>query len=160
MVSKNGILLLNVPPLADGTFPEEVRSTLLDVGHWLEINGEAIYGSSPWFIYGEGPARLEAGDHSFHHNDHFGKLQFTVEDLRFTVNGKYLYAICLGWPSEKLEIRALNNRFKVRDGEIGSVSLLGSEESLSWQHTAEALIINLPEEKPGDHAFVFKIEIK
>jgi len=158
VVSKNGILLLNVPPLEDGTFPEEARSILLDVGSWLEVNGEAIYGSSPWFIYGEGPQRLGTGYYSFHHNDHFGKLHFNEEDVRFTINGEYLYAICLGWPGEKLEIRALNNTFKVKEGEIKSVSLLGSEESLKWDHTPEALVIDLPAGKTGGHAHVFKIE--
>ncbi|MFC2099007.1 alpha-L-fucosidase [Bacteroidota bacterium] len=158
VVSKNGILLLNVPPLEDGTFPQEVRTTLLDVGQWLEVNGEAIYGSSPWFIYGEGPDRIEVGNYSYHHNDHFGKLHFNEEDIRFTVNGDMLYAICLGWPGESLEIRALNNRYKVKEGEIQAVSLLGLEKPITWRHTDTALEIDMPSDISGEHAYVFKIE--
>ncbi len=160
VVSKNGILLLNVPPMADGSFSEETRGYLMQVGQWLKVNGEAIYGASPWFIYGEGPGQIEEGNYSMHHNNHFGQIDFGAEDIRFTVNGEFLYAICLGWPGKELKIRSLNSRYKVKEGDIISVSLLGSDESLTWNHTPEALSITLPKQKTGDHAFVFKIARK
>ena len=55
VVSKNGNMLLNVAPKADGTIPEEQKTIMREIGVWLKINGEAIYGSRPWLIYGEGP---------------------------------------------------------------------------------------------------------
>ena len=79
IVSKNGNLLLNIGPRSDGTIPEEVQQVLLDVGAWLNVNGEAIYGTRPWRIYGEGPTKVAAG--SFHDTD---TTRYTAEDFRFT----------------------------------------------------------------------------
>ena len=67
IVSKNGNLLLNIGPRSDGTIPEGVQQVLLAVGAWLKINGEAIYGTRPWKIYGEGPTKVKPG--SFHDTD-------------------------------------------------------------------------------------------
>jgi alpha-L-fucosidase len=158
VVSKNGILLLNVPPMADGTFSEETETYLLEVGEWLKVNGEAIYGASPWFIFGEGPSKAPAGNYSMHHNNHFAQVKFGAEDIRYTVNGPYLYATCLGWPGESLTIRSLNSAYRVGEGSIRSVTLLGYEEELSWTHHPGGLTIDLPEEVPGNFAYVFKIE--
>jgi alpha-L-fucosidase len=94
IVSKNGNLLLNIGPRSDGTIPEEVQQVLLDVGAWLNINGEAIYGTRPWRIYGEGPTKVVSG--SFHD---FETGNYTAEDFRFTTKGKVLYAIGLAWPT-------------------------------------------------------------
>ena len=113
VVSKNGIFLLNIPPMADGTFPEEVQANLTELGSWLNKNGEAIYNTVPWFIYGEGSNEIEVGNYSFHHNNHFGAIQYSKEDIRFTVNGDNLYATCLGKPSGDLSIAALNSSFKL-----------------------------------------------
>jgi len=73
VVSKNGVLALNVPPLADGTFTPEIEQTLSEVGEWLGVNGEAIYGSTPWITFGEGPVDIKPGNYTFHHNEHFGE---------------------------------------------------------------------------------------
>ena len=94
IVSKNGNLLLNIGPRSDGTIPEEVQQVLRDVGAWLAVNGEAIYGTRPWKIYGEGPTKVAAG--SFHDTD---TATYTAEDFRFTTKGNELYAIELGWPA-------------------------------------------------------------
>ena len=96
VVSKNGNLLLNIGPRADGTIPDEVQQVLRAVGGWLKVNGDAIYGTRPWKIYGEGPTKVAAG--SFHDTK---TQEYTAEDFRFTTKGNDLYAIEMGWPSEK-----------------------------------------------------------
>ncbi len=94
IVSKNGNLLLNIGPKSDGTIPEQVQQVLLGVGGWLGVNGEAIYGTRPWRIYGEGPTKAAAG--AFHDTD---VTNYTAEDFRFTTKGGALYVIGLSWPS-------------------------------------------------------------
>ena len=92
VVSKNGNLLLNVGPKSDGTIPDQARAILLQMGAWLQTNGEAIYGSRPWLVYGEGPTKVAS---SAMYSD---QQQFTPQDIRFTTHNRALYAIALGWP--------------------------------------------------------------
>jgi alpha-L-fucosidase len=87
-------LLLNIGPRSDGTIPNEVQRVLLDVGAWLNVNGEAIYGTRPWRVYGEGPTKVAAG--SFHDTE---TTTYKPEDFRFTTKGDVLYAIGLAWPA-------------------------------------------------------------
>ncbi|MEM9418537.1 MAG: alpha-L-fucosidase [Planctomycetota bacterium] len=160
VVSKNGVLLLNVPPLADGGFTDEIRGKLEAVGDWLKVNGEAVYGASPWGLYGEGPTVPETGNYAYHHNDHFGKLAFTPQDIRFTVNGSNLYAACLGEPTDaRVTVQAFNTHFKLKPGVITNVSLLGCDAPVTWDHGDDGLIITLPDGfTPSPLASVFKIE--
>jgi hypothetical protein len=103
-VSKNGYLLLNVGPKPDGTIPEEARDLLLEVGEWLEVNGDAIYGTTPWMIASEGPTNLgEVGDIGFNESN----VVYTSKDVRFTVKGDNLYATFLAWPGEEAVITTL-----------------------------------------------------
>jgi alpha-L-fucosidase len=147
IVSKNGTLLLNIGPRADGTIPDEARKILTEIGGWLGTNGEAIYGTRPWRIYGEGPTKVEAG--SF--KDSSGR-QFTADDIRFTRKGSTLYAIAMGWPaSGRIVLKSLANQ------PVKKVELLGAPAALRWSRTAEGLTIDLPEAKLSDFAIAFKI---
>ena len=82
IVSKNGNLLLNIGPRPDGTIPDEVRNTLLEMGGWLKQNGEAIYDTTPWKVYGEGPTKIQPG---FGHDQ--DTKPYTAQDFRFTQKG-------------------------------------------------------------------------
>ena len=159
IVSKNGVLLLNVPPRADGTFTAEVQKKLAGLGKWLHQNGEAVYGTAPWFIYGEGPTVIPEGNYTFHHNDHFGQIAFTAEDIRFTAKGDNLYVTCLGNPGAELLVRALNTKLKVRKGDILSVTQLSSGKQVPFVHNEKGLLLNLKGLSLDDKANAFKIKL-
>lgn len=151
IVSKNGNLLLNVGPRADGTIPDEVQSILRDVGSWLKVNGEAIYGTRPWITYGEGPTQITPG--SFHDTD---VQPYTADDFRFTTKGDALYAIELARPlNGKARILALGRAGIAKD--VQSVSLLGYKSALTFEQKSDALYIELPGEPERQFAYVFKI---
>ncbi len=153
IVSKNGNLLLNIGPRSDGTIPEEVQSVLRDVGAWLSVNGEAIYGTRPWKIYGEGPTKVTAG--SFHDTD---TAAYTAEDFRFTTKGATLYAIELAWPSSGEAVIHSLGATQLKAQKITSVELLGSGAKLAFEQADDALHIKLPAQHPGKYAYAFRIQ--
>ena len=157
IVSKNGVLLLNVGPKADGTIPDEAKDILLGIGKWLDINGEAIYGTRPWHTYGEGSTKGQTG-HMAERDSKY--TAFTVEDIRFTTKDNVLYAICLDWPGKEVTIKSLSTRTFLSRGGISGICLLGAKEKLKWSRDDKGLKVELPAEKPGDYAFVFKITLK
>jgi len=153
-VSKNGRLLLNIGPNPDGEIPLEAKNILLEIGKWLEINGEAIYGTNPWTEYGEGPAKMLKTGPFCEDKD----VKYSAKDLRFTVKDNTLYVICLGCPKEKIIIT--KGLKWVSKDEIKTVRALGSKEKLSWKMGRDCFLIEPPRIKPCEHANVFKIERK
>jgi len=151
IVSKNGNLLINVVQRPDGSLDPEAEQVLAEMASWIAINGEAIYGTRPWLVHGEGPVRAQGG----HFKEDFA---YTAKDLRFTSNGdRTLYAFALGWPTEgKLVIRSLAKVPGVT-GRIETVQLLGHPGPLKWTHEANGLTIELPDRRPCDYAVALKI---
>ena len=151
IVSKNGNLLLNIGPKSDGTIPDEVQSVLLDVGAWLNVNGEAIYGTRPWRIYGEGPTKVAAG--SFHDID---TAKYKSEDFRFTTKDAVLYAIGLAWPTNG-EVMIHSLAQMVGNEHVRSVALLGSSGKLQFEQRSEGLYVQLPAQAPAKYAYVLRV---
>jgi alpha-L-fucosidase len=153
ITSKNGLMLLNIGPRADGSIPDQAQKVLLEIGKWLELNGEAIYGTRPWVIFGEGPTPVLTGGFT----DRKQK-SFTSEDIRFTSKGGTLYAIALEWPGKTLIIRSFGTDSKILDKRIASVKLLGSSERLKWKQDAGGLSVEFPKTKSGNYAHALRIE--
>lgn len=152
VVSKNGCLLLNIGPRPDGTIPQEAKGILVAIGKWLDVNGEAIYDTRPWTIYGEGPTQVVEGHLSENKNK-----PFTSEDIRFTHKKDVIYAVALEWPENGvLKIKSLNSTNELI-ATIKSIEMLGSKSKLKWTQNKESLAIQLPSEKPCDYAYVLKI---
>jgi alpha-L-fucosidase len=151
IVSKNGNLLLNVPPKADGTLDEQAVYILEEIGNWIDINGQAVYATRPWIRYGEGPTALQQGQFKDRN------IAFTAKDIRFTTKGTTLYAICMDWPrhEEDLLIESLSSRNQ--PAKISTVTLLGHDAKLQWHWDAQGLRIKMPSQKPCDYASAFRI---
>ena len=151
VVSKNGNLLLNIPLKHDGTIDAEEEKVLAGMAAWIAVNGEAIYGTRPWLVFGEGPNSINKV------GGHFKEAVFatmSARDIRFTTKGDTLYAIALGWPEDgKLRVRVLAKSA----GEIESVSLLGHNGGIVWNQTADELTVTLPESSVCKDAIAIKI---
>ncbi len=153
IVSKNGNLLLNFGPRSDGTIPDEVRTTLLDMGAWLKVNGEAIYATTPWKTFGEGPTQVKSG--AFHDTD---TKPYTAEDFRFTAKGSTVYAIGMACPTDgKATIYSLGWAHEGSTLPIAKVELLGSPGKVTWTQAANALEVTLPAGAACKYAYALKL---
>jgi alpha-L-fucosidase len=159
IVSKNGNLMLNIPVRGDGTIDDDELAFLQGLATWMDINREAIFGTRPWKVFGEGPASAGAELTAQGFNEGKGK-PFTAEDVRFTSKGDTLYAILLGWPDGPVNLKALGRNAKLVETRVRQVALLGSKEKLRWSLTDEALVIQKPKLKPCDEAVVFKLSFQ
>ncbi len=151
IVSKNGNLLLNIVQRPDGSLDPEVVESLEQLAAWMKVNGDAIYGTRPWQVYGEGPVRSKGG----HFKEDFA---YTARDIRFTTKGKTLYAFALGGPDDgKLIIKSLAKPVDGKGNRINRVTLLGHKGKLRFEQTGEALVVQLPSTKLSDIACALKI---
>ena len=168
IVSRNGNLMLSVPVRADGTIDEDEIATLRGVGDWLAVNGDAIYATRPWKIYGEGPSTTEKPE-----ANRFGGAKdvrtkaYTSDDIRFTQSkdGSVLYAIALAAPTgRELAIksfaRGTRSGAALLDREVAEVTLVGSRGLLKWMHDGTALRVELPATLPSSGAFSIRVLLR
>lgn len=150
VVSKNGNLMLNVGPRADGTIPQAAQDTLRSVGAWLKTNGEAIYGSKPWRTFGEGPTEVKSG--MFQDTK---TKPYTPEDFRFTTGNGKLYAIELGWPKgNAVTVHSIQPTDKVT-----KVERLADGGAVAFTQDAKGLHLHLPSHPVGSDAYVYRITL-
>jgi alpha-L-fucosidase len=158
IVSKNGNLLLNVPVKGDGSIDYKEEKVLEDLAAWMKVNGEGIFATRPWKVFGEGPASAGAELSAQGFNEGKGK-PFTAEDVRYTVSkdGKTINAIVMGVPEKPLRLTALGR--SGNSGSIRSITLLGGD-SVKWKQEDDALVIEAPGRKPAaKEAVIYRISI-
>jgi alpha-L-fucosidase len=144
VVSKNGVFTLNVSPKGDGSIPQDQQDCLLAVGRWLQVNGEAIYGTRPWIKSGEGAVRLGRGQ------------GYSAKEIRFTRKTDTLYVIVMAWPTDG-QIVVTSLPASAGTGRPTAISLLGSEAKLEFTQDADGLKIHVPGNSPGDGPYVLRI---
>jgi alpha-L-fucosidase len=147
VVAKNGCLLLSIPVRGDGTIDSEERAIVEQIGTWTQRFGEAIYGSRPWKLSGEGPTQIASGQFGE------GKMKpFEAADIRFTTKGPVLYAMTLGRPDGMVTIASL-----ARTGTVTRVEVVGSNAPLSFTQDATGLHVTVPPAASHDFGVALKI---
>jgi len=158
-ISKNGNLILNISPKADGTIPQEQKDILLTIGSWLRKYGEAIYSTRAWEMYGEGPTKMGAA-----HGVFIAPAEGTSQDVRYTrsKDNTTLYAIMLGWDKEQKQIKlSLLGADRINLSSLKSIEMLnGTSQNyiqLKYNQTNDYLVIQLPENWFNELAYVIKL---
>lgn len=152
IVSKNGNLLLNIPIKADGTLDSQAIALLEEVGEWLEVNGEAIYGTRPWLVFGEGHRTIRPHDL---------KSSLRANDIRYTQKDGQLYAFIMDWPGagKTVELPFVTETFSDM-GKVQKVELLGCTDTIKWSAHPDGLRATMPASRPCNHAYALKITLE
>jgi len=160
IVSKNGVLLLNISPMADGTIPADQKNVLTTMGEWLSKYGESVYETRPWYTFGEGPTKEPEGHFSNHQA--FLKVKYSAKDVRYSTKENVVYATILGWPGNNTDLvfKSFSKAEWTDAKEIRKVSLLGSSDKINYTLSDNGLTVTTPEKAVDEIAVVFKIELK
>ncbi|MBN1999062.1 alpha-L-fucosidase [candidate division KSB1 bacterium] len=159
IVSKNGVLLLNISPKADGTIPQDQKDVLLAIGDWLGKYGEAIYSTRPWYTFGEGPTKEPEGHFKYHQE--FLKIKYTEKDIRYTTKGNAIYASFLGTPAAgTVTLKSFAAGQMPEKINVGKVTLAGADTELDFELDDSGLNVTIPAAELDKMAVVLKIEKK
>ena len=130
---------------------------LLEIGGWLDQFGEAVYNTSPWIIYGEGPTSQPEGH--FKNHSAFQKLVYSNKDLRYTTNGNTIYVTIFGWPDgQNVLLKSFGKSVIDGDMKVTKASLIGYDGEIEWKQTDEGLSLSVPATPVNDMANVYKLE--
>jgi len=159
IVSKNGNLLLNVVQIPEGDLEPDVLNILDGIGKWIKDNGEGIYSSRPWKIYGEGPSVNSKQDKGA-----FGGLKdirkYQQTDIRYTTKHGEIFAFCMDKPTDDIILKSLGTNSKLNTQKIVSISMLGSKQKIEWKQEDQGLMIKKPTILPDYNVVVFNIKFK
>jgi alpha-L-fucosidase len=160
ITSKGGNYLLNVGPTGEGLFPEESLTRLKEIGEWMSVNGESVYGTSKWFVNHEGPTDISIKGTDEREEKGF-KVNFTTKDFWFSKKDNKLYVTSLKWSDNKeVLIESLTRLTRDEISKIESVKLLGCDEKVSWTMEKTGMKITLPSIRPNAYGYVLKITFK
>lgn len=152
IVSKNGNLLLNVVQTPEGDLEEDIVAILKEIGRWVKVNGEAIYGTRPFTVYGEGNSTVAPQE-----KGPFGGYKdvrtYDTSDIRYTVKGNKIYVFCMVKPTSNIRLEALKEIKNIK-----SVRLLGSDEKIKWHQRGAYMEIEKPNEFPDFITVTFEVE--
>ena len=157
--SKNGIVLLNVSPRADGIIPDEQQAVLREIGRWMKKHAEAVYETRPFDFYGFGTAKAEDG----HFGGQSATVEYTARDGRFlkSKDGKFIYLFMLGRPEagSEIEIRGLaqHDFFPARG--IKRITVVGTDTEAEWRMGLRNFFLTVPDAEMDEIATVFKFEL-
>ena len=174
--SKNGNLLLNVELKGDGTIPPDQKVWLDSIGNWLRVNGEGIYATHAWKIYGDniggGAASMKnsnlsetdlSAQQQKKQSEQFNERTlnsplYPYDEVRFTVKGDVLYVMVLDPEEGAIEIPSLGKESKYDVKKISSVRMLGSDKKIKFKQKKDKLILHVPAERPTSYAAVFEVK--
>jgi alpha-L-fucosidase len=157
IVSKNGNLLINIVQTPEGNLEPDILKSLDEIGKWIAANGEGIYATRPWKVFGESPEHTEPVKAGNFNED---KIKYSSQDIRFTTKGNNLYAFCLNIPEGDIYIRSLGQNSRINNRKIASVTMLGNGEKINWQQEADKLIIKKPAQLPDWKVLGFNITLQ
>jgi alpha-L-fucosidase len=158
IVSRNGNLMLNFP-LPNSGMPDADELKILDeITKWMSVNSEGIYATRPWKAFGEGPVAsaspVSGRGPGFNEN---GRRDLTAQEVRFTTKGSNLYAFVMGWPEKEAVVKALSTKSTVAPFKVKNVELLGFKGKVKWTQDENGLTVQMPPQKPSDHAIALKV---
>jgi len=143
VVSKNGNLMLSVPLRGDGTIDDRERQIVEEIATWMQRFGDAIYGTRPWRLHGEGSSTGSGGAFSEGGQD----SSYTAKDIRYVTRSGALHALVLGWPADgAVRLSLLGSDNPVGRGEVSKVTFPGSTTPLPFTRSSQELVVRLPDD--------------
>ena len=157
IVSKNGNLLINVVQTPEGDLEQDVLDIMENISKWIAANGEGVYATRPWKVYGEGPSTLKENQKAGTFGGVSDTRGYQSTDVRYTTKGNKVYAFVMSTPEGDIKLSSLAKNSKLMDKPIDSVTMLGSKAKIKWKQEGDALVITKPSKLPAWKVHGFRI---